>query len=743
MKRHVRFWLALFLAFAVLVQYSFSPQILTAYGEDNAVSATQAAQQEEKADDKKAEDKKSEEKQVKSSEKETTAETEKPTEAEPTEEKETDPPAKEETKPDVDDETEASDPTEETTQETEAVEEDEEEADEEDEDEDVEYPAAKFSKTAGGMTVNISAPEGALPEGATVKVVAVRASEVQDAVEELIDDGKVVKAVDITFYNKKGKEIEPKKKVSVSFVSNKFGDLSEPAVVHIDDQGNAERVAGARVNTNNNTATFKSDEFSVYAVIESVVPRLTVVFKNGNTEIASMIIKESDTAAQVEQIIYDPGAGDVPSGQVFKGWTTNANYTASTELSTIADVRSDAMDTVAGLTSDDTVTYYAAIFKQFKINYIDEHGISQGAESLEIPSRESQGSYTVNMNYTPEHSTQNFEGWRVSNGSGNIVGYPGNASSEEINGQTVYYYENGTTINITGNVTFSVNAPEGHWLVFDENGKGGKYNAPQFVKGENNTVRPCPDSEMVRFGYTFGGWYTNQACTAGNEFEFGHPLESNTTIYAKWNANATANYAVIIWKQNVAGDGYDFVESVTIENATVGTTPNAVSITGTGTNRAASVKGTTYRWNGFHYASNDQSEKTVRTEGDTVVNVYYDRNEITLNFYVYDYTYTETTSTSGWNTYYGLVDGQYVELTRRGNYGNYYWTYGNNITYNGTRYTRSNNQSWQTYQTMTGLYGSTLADNGYEWPNEYWWYESYNGGQGSGTRTTFLDAFLP
>jgi hypothetical protein len=41
---------------------------------------------------------------------------------------------------------------------------------------------------------------------------------------------------------------------------------------------------------------------------------------------------------------------------------------------------------------------------------------------------------------------------------------------------------------------------------------------------------------------------------------------------------------------------------------------------------------------------------------------------------------------------------------------------------------------------MKGLYGSTLADNGYIWPTEYDWYDSQSL---DGTRTTFLDAFLP
>ena len=47
---------------------------------------------------------------------------------------------------------------------------------------------------------------------------------------------------------------------------------------------------------------------------------------------------------------------------------------------------------------------------------------------------------------------------------------------------------------------------------------------------------------------------------------------------------------------------------------------------------------------------------------------------------------------------------------------------------------------------MTGLYGSTLADNNYTWPTDHNWYDSSStdwGGNPTGTRTTFLDAFLP
>ena len=35
-------------------------------------------------------------------------------------------------------------------------------------------------------------------------------------------------------------------------------------------------------------------------------------------------------------------------------------------------------------------------------------------------------------------------------------------------------------------------------------------------------------------GYTFGGWFTDENCTKGNEFDFSSPVTADTTIYAKW-----------------------------------------------------------------------------------------------------------------------------------------------------------------------------------------------------------------
>ncbi|SCY83035.1 hypothetical protein SAMN02910292_03119 [Lachnospiraceae bacterium XBB2008] len=103
--------------------------------------------------------------------------------------------------------------------------------------EEVSYPAKDFGIFyADDVSVTISAPEGAFPEGTTVSVQAISGEQFRSKAEVIADDDEVVVdifAVDITFtYN--GEPIEPKKAVSVSFSRlNLSGD--DLTVVHEDE----------------------------------------------------------------------------------------------------------------------------------------------------------------------------------------------------------------------------------------------------------------------------------------------------------------------------------------------------------------------------------------------------------------------------------------------------------------------------------------------------------------------------
>ena len=581
-----------------------------------------------------------------------------------------------------------------------------------------ETPAEKPIKTekqtmpAQGGDVSIN---GFLPVGGSVTAVKQgaakpqmvfksvnRAASTQSTTSAPAANEKVLASYDITILDGSGKSWQPEKPVTVTIKDDSFGDGKTLQIYH---QGNSGREFVATVTSHNNSVSFPAEHFSVYVVVESVVPRLTVKFVNGTTEVATMYVKASDTAAEVEKIIYDPGAGNT-AGQVFKGWTTEQNYTKDTTMMTIVNVRADAMARAAALTADGSVTYYAAMFKQYKITYeapinLDDPTsqlVVVGTESVEIPSRETNAAYTVNQGFSTD-DTHNFEGWKVVEGLSNIVTPSATADT---------LFENGTAMTIKGDVAFSTVAPKGHWLVFDENGKGATYNAPRFVE-DGQMTSDAGLIEMVRNGYTFGGWYTDADCTDGKEFSFGGTIADTTTIYAKWTPNATANYTVLIWKQNLAGDGYDFVESKVIENAAVGTTPNAVSSNGR-------VNGATYNGEtGFSFKETDQASKTVAPEGNTVVNVYWNRNEYTLQFQV-DGVYVEATDNSG--TQYRPnpnASSGYSEIYY--NNGTWYqnrswsmwggWTY--STPYTGIRY--KYNSGWTTIKEITALYGQSISDN--------------------------------
>ncbi len=609
-------------------------------------------------------------------------------------------------------------------------------------------PARTLSATAGTLSLDVDSPVGSLPKAAKAslsKVSKAKLNKIRKEAAALLDT-EIIDAVafDISFLNN-GVEIEPDGKVNITVNFPAIAEAPNYTIIHFRDDGSAEVIPG---NVTRTSATFSSDAFSVYAVVgtpEILVPRVILNFYNGSTLIETMYVKKADTAEEIEKIVYDPGAGTIPAGQVFKGWTEDPNYTlpvyddeghlaeGSTILLSIAQIRTAAMTTASNFADDAenpqdvTVNYYAGIFKQFKVDYVDADGITLGTEIAEIPSRLTEAEYKVNMGYTTDDA-HNFEGWLVVEGFNNFTD-PENPSATRI-------FPNGEIVKITGNVKFSVVAPEGFWLIFNENGKGATYNAPRFIKSGQVTSE-ADLLDMVRKGYTFKGWYTGAPSVVGGEptgssFVFGQPLTATTTVYAKWETNETADYTVIVWKQNVDGEEYDFKESVLVKNARVGSTPAVV-------NESGAVTGGTYTGEtGFHFKETDQADQTVAPEGNTVVNVYWDRNEITFNFNTYGYTYTPTTGNNG--TQYGLVDGEYVELWR-GMTGTWYLE-GTLTAYRGTRYTRSG--GWTIYTTMTGLYGSTLEANDYEWPTEYDWYETGgNNGVTSGTRTTFLDAFLP
>ena len=71
----------------------------------------------------------------------------------------------------------------------------------------------------------------------------------------------------------------------------------------------------------------------------------------------------------------------------------------------------------------------------------------------------------------------------------------------------------------------------GYIVAFDTN-NAGIIPAQTFLNNGQKVVQPIVPNKL---GYKFNGWYTDSACTAGNEYDFNTVVSSNFTLYAKFD----------------------------------------------------------------------------------------------------------------------------------------------------------------------------------------------------------------
>ena len=521
------------------------------------------------------------------------------------------------------------------------------------EEETEEFPAQNFTGTVNDLIVNVSAPKGALPAETKMTVTAVDLARVAKVAEQVVD-GEVskVKAANITFYNKEGKEIEPEKAVSVTMITSGLDTNADKAVVHIDDNWKAEKVNASI--TDKGTAKFQADDFSIYVVVEGDPDpdaRLFVNFyeEDGKTLIATMSLTQNQiTAGQTNVNIYDPGI-TLDAGEVFKGWTEKKDYSVddAEDGMDISGVRSKATSMLQTNTvkDGDKIDLYAMVFKAYHVSYRDELAVTIHTDEVLFKKGDTNIPYTFQFAYTPYYVTgsdeddetkaANFNGWKL--------------MEPEVESPPVY--DNGASINMADyaesleetslTLTVMAQVAYGHWLVFNGNGTGSSYTEPLFVATDKTPETAGMPTAPTRPGYTFDGWYTTAECTT--EFDPTQAITQTTNVWAKWTENTEASFTVLIWDENLSG-GYDFVRSIEIENAETGAVM-AEAISGAIGDSTITVDGedvfipmtedVTKANAGFTYQKYEASSEDgkVTSDGNSVLNVYFARREYTLKFY--------------------------------------------------------------------------------------------------------------
>ena len=144
---------------------------------------------------------------------------------------------------------------------------------------------------------------------------------------------------------------------------------------------------------------------------------------------------------------------------------------------------------------------------------------------------------------------------------------------------------------VTGNATYTATFVEtlrSYTVTFNMNGHGTAIGGKTVSYGQT-VEEPADPSEAH---YTFGGWYTDSACSTGKEYDFSTLVTGDVTLYAKW----TPNTYTVTFNAN-GGDGsmasQEFTYAVTQAlNANSFTAPTGKSFVGW--NTAADGTGTSY-----------------------------------------------------------------------------------------------------------------------------------------------------
>ena len=149
---------------------------------------------------------------------------------------------------------------------------------------------------------------------------------------------------------------------------------------------------------------------------------------------------------------------------------------------------------------------------------------------------------------------------------------------------------NGSILNVEGIIDKDVNTnvykivvtkiDKGSTYTITYNTLGGTSVASQtVVEGEKFAKPTDPTKASTEYEeYQFGGWYLDENCSDGKEFNFDNNITSNITVYAKWNVIKKSVSTKFTSVKTQANLGFDYTETITKEEDALASTfvPNKV-----------------------------------------------------------------------------------------------------------------------------------------------------------------------
>ncbi|MGT2895829.1 InlB B-repeat-containing protein [Streptococcus entericus] len=430
-----------------------------------------------------------------------------------------------------------------------------------------------------------------------------------DKIDKTIDDIKDVVLYDIKLYDDE-QEIQPQAPVTVQVSYKEPLDIKsdELDIVHFKDTGELEVLETKSTEETKQLASdvaFETTSFSVYAIVQNATPLPRITYRFENTDGTPFTFKTASNADASQQVLKngeslkDVGIPVIAVNKHFEGWYyyDKASNTYGEQVVFNQPIRVTATQERIIRPKYSSIAY---------VTFYDDAAGTVILQREQLALTNGRGTYDLTtVKAQPPTATQTFAGWsKTKNGA--IISET-EAKNATITGDTLFYpiFKEAKKVEfITGDID-----------------TGATYIAPRYVyDGETTPQPPNP----TRPGYTFGGWVTSQ--NGNTRFNFRTTrITADTKVYAKW-IPAKANVTVIIWNQSATDKPdttlktYDYAGQKN-RTETVGTTVNLQSSDYTVPT-------------GFEFNSSKSDKNVVvKPDGSSVINVYLDRNVITMKFY--------------------------------------------------------------------------------------------------------------
>ena len=322
-----------------------------------------------------------------------------------------------------------------------------------------------------------------------------------------------------------------------------------------------------------NTQSFDANHFSIYVITgEKKVELTTFNFVANEKNVSTQIVKTGDT-------LITPTAPDI-AGKAFVEWQENGSKFDGFGVQTITKTETR---TITAKYEDALYVYFynpegTQIMRTEKVADHKDHDYSHV-------------SYDVD-------ATHKLVGWAaIQNGTDDIT-------------KNIAVPEGSTSVNVYAIIK------EGYWVTFDSN--GGSAIDSQFVFDKislNDQTTP------TKPGYEFVGWYNGESKVVD-----GTQITKPITLKAHWKATKVS-YTVIHWWENADDNGYSFHESQELQGLTGETT---AAVAKSYTTNGKNIHGESVTDKAF--TASTISQKTIKGDGSTIVNVYYKRKTYTMHF---------------------------------------------------------------------------------------------------------------